>query len=202
MGRNSGGVTSSGKGGSSGGSKGATEKGYTAKMVKNIVGMEQKYRRNKDETLHVFNSKGDIVSSIGGKGAQVVFDPKKIPANSILTHNHPRSLGTNGIRRIGNSFSSDDIRSAIEVNAKEMRAVTPTYTFSVKRPKGGWGVSADVASKAFADANRTVSKQEHSYLTKTGWNESNIARAEVTHFHKVMKILAKKYGWDYSKKNN
>lgn len=32
MGRNSGGITSSGKGGSSGGSKGATEKGYTAKM--------------------------------------------------------------------------------------------------------------------------------------------------------------------------
>lgn len=138
MGRNSGGITSSGKGGSSGGSKGATEKGYTAKMVKNIVGMEQKYRRNKDETLHVFNSKGDIVSSIGGKGAQVVFDPKKIPANSILTHNHPRSLGESGIRRIGNSFSSDDIRSAIRVNAKEMRAVTPTYTFSIKRPKGGW----------------------------------------------------------------
>lgn len=188
MGRNSGGVTSSGKGGSSGGSKGATEKGYTAKMVKNIVGMEQKYRRNKDETLHVFNSKGDIVSSIGGKGAEVRFDPKKIPAN--------------GIRRIGNSFSSADIRSAIKVNAKEMRAVTPTYTFSVKRPKGGWGVSVDVARKAFADANRTVSKQGHSYLTKTGWNESNIARAEVTHFHKVMKILAKKYGWDYSKKNN
>lgn len=40
MGRNSGGVTSSGKGGSSGGSKGATEKGYTAKMVKNIVGTD------------------------------------------------------------------------------------------------------------------------------------------------------------------
>ena len=112
MGRNSGGVTSSDKSGVLAPLEGATEKGYTAKMVKNIVGMEQKYRRNKDETLHVFNSKGDIVSSIGGKGAQVVFDPKKIPANSILTQNHPRSLGTNGIRRIGNSFSSDDIRSA------------------------------------------------------------------------------------------
>lgn len=202
MGRNSGGITSSGKGGSSGGSKGATEKGYTAKMVKNIVGMEQKYRRNKDETLHVFNSKGDIVSSIGGKGAQVVFDPKKIPANSILTHNHPRSLGESGIRRIGNSFSSDDIRSAIRVNAKEMRAVTPTYTFSIKRPKGGWGVSVDEATKAFVDANRTVSKQGRNYLNQTKWNKSNIARAKVTHFHKVMKMLAKKYGWDYSKKNN
>lgn len=202
MGRNSGGVTSSGKASGSGGSKGATEKGYTAKMVKNIVGMEQKYRRNKDETLHVFNSNGDIVTSIGGKGARVVFDPKKVPANSILTHNHPRALGANGIKRIGNSFSSDDISSAITTNAKEMRAVTPTYTFSVKRPKGGWGVSAGEARKAFADANRTVYKQRNSYLKKTGWKDSNIARADVTHFHKVMKILAKKYGWDYSKKNN
>lgn len=202
MGRNSGGITSIGKGGSSGSSKGATEKGYTAKMVKNIVGMEQKYRHNKDETLHVFNSKGDIVSSIGGKGAQVKFDSKKIPINSILTHNHPRSLGERGIRRIGNSFSSDDIRSAIMVNAKEMRAVTPTYTFSIKRPKGGWGVSADEAKKAFADADRIVYKQGYNYLNQTKWNESNIARADVTHFHKVMKILAKKYGWDYSKKNN
>lgn len=182
--------------------RGATEKGYTNKMLKNIVGMEQKYRRNKDETLHVFNSNGDIVSSIGGKGAQVRFDGSKIPANSILTHNHPRSLGKSGIRRIGNSFSSDDIRTAIRVNAKEMRAVTPTYTFSIKRPKGGWGVSAREAAKAFENADRTVEKQGRNYLYQTKWNESNIARAEVTHYHKVMKILAKKYGWDYSKKNN
>lgn len=184
------------------GKKGVTEKGYNTKMVKNIVGMEQKYRRNKDETLHVFNSKGDIVFSIDGKGAQVVFDPNKVPANSILTHNHPRSLDKNGIRRIGNSFSSEDIRYAIRVNAKEMRAVTPTYTFSIKRPKGGWGVSVAEVTKAFANANRTVSKQGRNYLDQTKWQESNIARAEVTHFHKVMKILAKKYGWEYSKKNN
>lgn len=182
--------------------RGYTEKGYTNKMIKNIVGIEQKYRRNKDETLHVFNSKGELVFSIDGKGARVVFNPRKIPANSILTHNHPRSLGKSGIRRIGNSFSSDDIRTAIRVNAKEMRAVTPTYTFSIKRPKGGWGVSANEATKAFADANRTVSKQGHKYLNQTKWNKSNIARVKITHFHKVMKILAKKYGWDYSKKNN
>lgn len=184
------------------GKKGVTEKGYNTKMVKNIVGMEQKYRRNKDETLHVFNSKGDIVSSIGGKGAQVVFKYSEIPANSILTHNHPRSLNESGIKRIGNSFSIDDIRTAIKTNAKEMRAVTPTYTFSIKRPNGGWGVSAEEATKAFANANRIVTKQGDNYLDQKKWQESNIARVEVTHFHKVMKILAKKYGWDYSKKNN
>lgn len=163
--------------------------------------MEQKYRQNKDETLHVFNDKGDIVTSIGGKGAQVVFDYKQIPANSILTHNHPRSLGASGIRRIGNSFSSDDIKSAVKTNAKEMRAVTPTYTFSVKRPKGGWGVSVDDVSKAFAAANKTVQKQGLDYLDRTGWNNSGIARAEITHWHKVMKLVSKKFGWDYSKKN-
>lgn len=202
MGRNSGGVATSGKGSSFGASKGATEKGYTSKMVKNIVGMEQKYRRNKDETLHVFNDKGDIVTSFGGKGAQVIFDAKKVPPNSILTHNHPRSLGASGIKRIGNSFSSADIASAVKTNAKEMRAVTPTYTFSVKRPKGGWGIAASDVGKAFAAANKAVSQEGHSYLTKTGWGSSQIERAEVTHFHKVMKRLSKKYGWDYSKKNN
>lgn len=184
------------------GKKGATEKGYTAKMVKNIVGMEQKYRRNKDETMHVFNANGDFVSSIAGKGPQVILDFKKIPANSILTHNHPRALGQSGIRRIGNSFSSEDIMSAIYANAKEMRAVTPTYTFSIKRPKGGWGVSVAEAKKAFANANRRVSKQGNNYLDQTKWHESNIARATVTHYHKVMKILAKKYGWEYTKKKN
>lgn len=195
--------SSGSKGGKRGQSqRGATERGYTNKMVKNIVGIEQKYRRNKDETLHVFNSKGDIVTSIGGKGAEVRFNPKEIPHDSILTHNHPRSLDAKGIRRIGNSFSDADIVSAVKVNAREMRAVTPTYTFSVKRPKGGWGVSPSEAKKAFADANRKVFNQRHKYLEKTGYNESNIARAEVTHFHKVMKVLSKKYGWDYSKKNN
>lgn len=202
MGRNSGGVTSNGKGGSPGGSRGATEKGYTAKMVKNIVGTEQRYRRNPDETLHVFNSNGDIVTSFGGKGARAHYDSKQIPQNSILTHNHPRALGYSGIMRIGNSFSKDDISAAIITNAKEMRAVTPTYTFSVKRPKGGWGVTASEMTKAFNDASKTVKKQRNRYLTKTGYGESNIARANITHFHKVMKILAKKYGWDYSKKKN
>lgn len=202
MGRNSGGVASSGKGGSTGASKGATEKGYTAKMVKNIVGMEQKYRRNKDETLHVFNNKGDIVASFAGKGAQVHFDTKKVPPNSILTHNHPRSLDASGIRRIGNSFSRDDIVSAVRTNAKEMRAVTPTYTFSVKRPKSGWGIAAGAVGKAFDAANRAVKKEKYTYLGKTGWGSSQIARAEITYLHKVMKRLSKKYGWDYSKKNN
>lgn len=177
MGRNSGGVKASGT--KSGGiSRGATEQGYSAKMAKNILGMEGKIRGNKDESLHVFSQSGNLLKSVGGKGAQVSYDPKDIPANSILTHNHPRSLGATGIRRIGNSFSVQDIVSAVNVNAREIRAVTPTYTFSVKRPKGGWGGCAKQVGDAFMKANKEVQSEMHAYLNKTGWSDDSIARAE------------------------
>ena len=136
MGRNSGGVRG-GKGtGRNNSGKGSTEDGYTSKMVKNILGMENRIRQNRNESLHVFDSKGNLIESIGGKGAEVSYKGHRIPQNSILTHNHPKSLGARGIRRIGNSFSIEDIVSAVSLNAAEIRAVTPTYTFSLKRPKG------------------------------------------------------------------
>lgn len=199
MGRNSGGVKSSGS--KSGGiSRGATEQGYSAKMAKNILGLEGKIRGNKDESLHAFSRSGTLLKSIGGKGARVAFGPKDIPANSILTHNHPRSLGETGIKRIGNSFSVLDIVSAVSVNASEIRAVTPTYTFSVKRPKGGWGGSAKSVGDTFLKAHKEVQKEMHAYLDKMGWSNDSIARAEVTQYHRVMQKMAKKYGWDYTKK--
>lgn len=199
MGRNSGGVSGSGAGKVKA-NKGATETGYTAKMVKNIVGIEQKYRNNKDETLHVFTPTGDIVTSFGGKGAKVVFDGSKVPQDAILTHNHPRSIGKTGIKSIGNSFSVHDIASAVRCNAKEMRAVTPTYTFSIKRPKGGWGGDYKSIVKEFNKVSNKVFKNNSDYVYKQGYSQSAADRAEVTHFHLVMKVMSKKYGWEYSKK--
>lgn len=71
--------------------------------------MESRYRNNKDETLHVYGSSGNIITSFGGKGAEARFNSKGIPENTILTHNHPRAIGASGITRIGNSFSKQDI---------------------------------------------------------------------------------------------
>lgn len=184
------------------GSRGATEKGYTAKMVRNIVGIEQKYRKNKDETLHVFTSTGDLVRSIGGKGAEVKFRVGDIPQNSILTHNHPRALGAKGIMRIGNSFSGNDIVSVVRTNAKEMRAVTPTYTFSIKRPSGGWGCSPEEAKKAYKAAERYVKRQSDYYYVRVGMNQTSKSRNAATFYHRVMKRVAAKFGWEYSKKNS
>lgn len=199
MGKTSGGVRGGNSSNIRSTRKGATEQGYTDKMAKNIISKESEYRYNKDETLHIFNDKGELLKSIGGKGAEVKTY-EKIPENSILTHNHPRSLGEKGIRSIGNSFSRQDIVTAVSTNAKEIRAVTPTYTFSVKRPKGGWGASANTISGDFKRAHEAVYKEMSSYVHNRNYSASAMARAEVTHFDRVMKKMAKKYGWEYSHK--
>lgn len=199
MAKTSGGIRSSSRRKQSGTSNGATEKGYTQKMVRNITLAEGAIRHNRDESMFVFSSDGDLVRTFAGKGAQVKYDASKVPENSIITHNHPRSIGQKGIRAIGNSFSRDDIISAVSTNAKEIRAVTPTYTFSVKRPKGGWGGSAQEVGRAFEKAHLEVRAELSRYVGRTG-GEANIARAEMTHFHKVMQKMSKQYGWIYSKK--
>ena len=68
------------------GHNGATERGYTALMRQNILGTERSIRRRRDEELHVFDSRGNLMQSIQGKGAEVKFDGT-LPENSILTHN-------------------------------------------------------------------------------------------------------------------
>ena len=202
MGRNSGGNMGGGSKGGSSVKAGATEQGYTKKMLKNILGMEKTIRKNVDESMQIFSSSGDLQLSIGGKGAQVNWGPykDKIKENSIMTHNHPRALGKTGIKAIGNSFSRDDILTAVKTNASEMRAVTPTYTFSIKRPKGGWGGSPIDVYNAYNKANSKVFASNKQYISKQGDSDLSIDRANAVHFHQVMKIMAKQYGWNYSKK--
>lgn len=201
MGRNAAGVNKSGSKSRKGGvSKGRTEAGYTPKMMKNIVGIEQKYRGNRDETLHLFNANGDIIRSFGGKGASVTVTGYTFPQNTILTHNHPRSIGATGVKSIGNSFSQADIKTAINTNAKEMRAVTPRYTFSVKRPSGGWNCTEAQFNRAWNAANREVRAKGEYHVNKHKFSRSSIERAETVHFHRVMQIVSKKFGWDYTKK--
>ncbi len=180
-------------------SRRATERGYTERMARNITGTEQEIRKLSDEQLHVFNTKGNKVMQIQGEGAKVNLKGYKIPENSIITHNHPRALGKSGIMAIGNSFSGNDIAVAISNNAKEIRAVTPTYTFSIKRPKGGWGVSVEDFAKSYNSASFSKKLDNYNYIDKRKGSQTAVDRANITHYHTLWKELSKKYGWDYSK---
>ena len=178
-----------------------TEQNYSGLMKQNVLSTEMSIRRKKNEELHVFDSKGNYLMSFQGRGNSV-RNIEGIPENSIITHNHPRALGRSGIQAIGNSFSADDIITAVTFNAKEIRAVTPTYTFSIKRPKSGWGVTISEVKRAFNKANQEVSHEFSSYVSGRSYSETAINRATVRHFHEINKRLAKRFGWTYSKKNS
>lgn len=179
-----------------------TEKGYTEEMRKNILGKEREIRNNKDESLHVFSARGKLLLSLQGEGTNVYNkNGEKIPQNGIIVHNHPRSIGKSGIMRIGNSFSSTDMASAVRNNAKEMRAVTPTYTFSMKRPRGGWNATPQQVRDAYNKYDARTQDEFMRYLNKRGWSNSAVQRAQVLHWHRVNQLVAKEFGWNYTKKN-
>jgi hypothetical protein len=186
----------------SGGVRGGNNSNGQSKVQKALQVHEAQIRNNNYESAFVVNDNGETLLAKMGKQYKVEFSRGELKnmKDAILTHNHPRSLGAKGIRAIGNSFSREDIMLAVSANVKEIRAVTPTYTFSVKRPKGGWGASYKTIGGDYERANDAVFREMKSYLNKQNWSESAIARVEVTHFNRVMEKLSKKYGWKYSHK--
>ena len=118
--------------------------------------------------------------------------------DAILTHNHPGgwAYDENDIRRIGNSFSLADFVLAIKGDLKEMRAVTPNYTFSIKRPEKGWEISAYKLEKIYEQENNKL-KIEFSKRISDG--ELTSVRAITTHYHILNKKLSKLFNWEYEK---
>lgn len=181
---------------------GRTEQGYSNTMRKNILGTESSIRMNRDESMHVFDATGRKLTTVQGKGARVRFDSRTIPRDAIITHNHPRAIGRTGIMSFGNSFSRADVTSAAALNAREMRAVTPTYTFSIKRPKNGWGDPVRI-DRAYRRIEREVIRENQRYISKASGSRSGYTRSErseATHYHSIITRLAKQMGWDYTKK--
>lgn len=186
---------------------GATEKGYSRALTQAVLGVENTIRGRRDEELHAFDKNGKEVFFAQGKGPEVRFNPAPGQLKDmVITHNHPRAIGKTGISRIGNSLSINDIYTAIKYNAAEIRAVTPTYTFSIKRPAGGWGEVANMGWKKFHRRytyyEHKIRKENTLYKNKAGWTEQSQERGNVTYFHRTNKALAKRFGWDYTKKNS
>lgn len=129
--------------------------GLTAEQKKSVHSYETQKRGMKTERVAAFDKKGrKIAESKSGTGHHTALPLFRDYTDAVITHNHPKS-GVPGYeersRAIGQSFSSTDIRTAIKNNAAEMRAVTEGYTFSMRRPEGGWNADADEV-RDFIDA--------------------------------------------------
>ena len=180
---------------------GATEGGYSAALKRSILSYEHKQRREANEAMAWYDDDGNQLNRKQGKRDRVEIKKSDVPApDLIMTHNHPSALGASGYMRIGHSFSMEDMLIAMKYKAKEMRAVTPEYTFSFKRPKGGWGATQAAVRRAYDRAIQRVTSEGQDYADRIGFSETVNNRYTVTFWHKVNKIVAKEFGWNYSKK--
>lgn len=180
---------------------GATEGGYSASLKRAILSYESKQRQEENEAMAFYDDNGNLLNRKQGKNDHVNLYDKDVPSeNLIMTHNHPAALRASGYMRIGSSFSMDDMVVAAKYNAKEMRAVTPTYTFSFKRPQGGWGATTRQIRAAYRRAQERVLNEGQDYSDRVGYSETVNNRYTITYWHKVNKLVAKEFGWNYTKK--
>lgn len=180
---------------------GATERGYSEALKRSILSYEHKQRQEENEAMAFYDDNGNQLYRKQGKRDHVSLRSEEVPRdNLILTHNHPAALGQTSYRSIGNSFTPDDMVMAVKFKAKEMRAVTPSYTFSFKRPHGGWNAKQSEVRRAYEDAMRRVREDGEYYYGRARMTDVANERYMATYWHKVNKIVAKKFGWIYTKK--
>ena len=114
--------------------------GNDRKINKIVADIEKDIRMNRDyETGVIVDREGNVLVDKRGKSFSVGFSDEECTQmkDAIFTHNHPRGWKTpeNNIRRIGSSFSMEDLSLAIGNDVAEIRTVTPNYTFVMKTGK-------------------------------------------------------------------
>lgn len=175
---------------------------FDEKVTMQVTRIEDEIRMNKKfETAVAVDKGGNIILDKRGAKYSVSFtrDEVKSIKDCIFTHNHPRGWGyaADRIGHIGNSFSIADIKTAIVADVAEMRAVTPLYTFSMKRPEGGWGVKPDTLQDYANRKSRELSNEFYKLIENGQLTPDN---ASAIHYHILWKRVAKHYNWEYTKK--
>ena len=171
------------------------------KLYNKITNTENEIRLNKSfETGVLFDKNGNVVIDKRGAKYSVAFTDEECAKmkDCVFTHNHPRGWQEpeKSLGRIGNSFSPADMYLAIAHNVSEMRAVTPNYTFAMKRPEEGWGITISKFEKL---VNRENNKLRVEFTARINNNTLSPTMASVVHYHILWKRISEKMGWSYTK---
>ena len=171
------------------------------KLYNKITNTENEIRLNKSfETGVLFDRNGNVVIDKRGAKYSVAFTDEECAKmkDGVFTHNHPRGWQEpeKSLGRIGNSFSPADMYLAIAHNVSEMRAVTPNYTFAMKRPEEGWGITISKFEKL---VNRENNKLRAEFTARINNNTLSPTMASVVHYHILWKRISEKMGWNYTK---
>jgi hypothetical protein len=96
------------------------------------------------EEGYIIDQNGDVIIHVLGKKSSIL-PPPELVRNNIFTHNHPSGMC---------ALSLSDVKTIIEYNGLEVRAVTPTGRYvSLKRGNAGWNpkLGEDMGKDGFAD---------------------------------------------------
>lgn len=193
---------------SSGGYIPVTDRGMNGRQRAVITAFEAKRRNNKIEYGMTVDKDGNIVKERKGTKRRVQWGSwDEIPKDGILTHIHPidARYGNNMGRfypSVGKSFSGADISVAIQGDLSEIRAVTPNYTFSMRRPKSGWNVAPSDFMRDYNSTRRRVMKDLMNYASKaTTRKESDerFGRLNILVEDRTMRELSRRYNFIYTR---
>jgi len=194
-----------------------TESGMNRQEAFRVNQLEAKIRNRKTEKGYVIDSNGRVVGeSTNGTAHRARFRASDFKKDAILTHNHPTEGANSGLYgtmagRIGVPFSAQDVKNAVRFDLKEVRAVTPTYTYSIRRPKGGWGdarTAINALNKYENDSRigaRSYAAKQLSKASRSGNLTRQRAReisdrANVGTQYSEFKKMAKELGWTFTRK--
>lgn len=144
-------------------------------------------KRVHTEKLLVFNPEGKLVLEREGDQSSVEIFPEDRPLleNAVITHNHPS----------GRAFSPEDLRTAVNFNIAELRAVgvAQPYTYVLRRPRDGW-------PKDLADHYvKVIEEVEDDFSIMVERGELTADKAKQTLAHESMVQLAKELTLDYER---
>ena len=170
------------------------------KLYNKITNTENEIRLNKKfETGVLFDKDGNVIIDKRGAKYGVAFTDEECVKmkDCVFTHNHPRGWAypEKSLNRIGNSFSIEDISLATYNDLAEMRAVTPNYTFIMKRPDVGWGDYKEI-EKIIDKENKKLRRE---FGNRINNDTLTLGQANITHYHFLWKRVSKLLGWEYSK---
>ena len=173
-------------GGRAGGGAGMGSRSGSASS--RIAKAERSIARNDYETLLVFDDKGNITFQKKGTANSVDYTGVDT-SNKITTHNHPN----------GTAFSDSDITSAITSNEKEIRVVGKEYTFSLKRPEGGWNRAPSTVAKKY---KQIQNKNDWKYYASRTGNAASDRKLKISLSIDTVSTLSKSFGWDFKATKN
>ena len=190
-----------------------TEGGMTKAQRAAVDKFEQKKQDAKTERIAAIDENGKtLYRSTTGTDRHTSIPSHLHLEDTVLTHNHPHARvdSRDMAGRIGNSFSGADLNTAVHFNAKEIRAKTANYVYSMRRPSGGWNTTPEQAArewdKALNEALKRYTGGSSKYHVAAYINapathaerEARANRLNIVVNNAASRAVAKKFGWIYS----